>query len=110
LRYKEGKPDYTREQLKNNWEYWYAVVKVLKFFSPWGKKELERILAEEAAGLEAFVLELAGAEPGITLLEYIYGRFADLGIYSLELEDEEITPCVTAGSGGREIMLMPDDI
>jgi len=97
----EGKPDYSKEQLKNNWEYFYAVVKVLKFFSPRGKEELERVLAEEAADLEAFVLELAGAEPDITLLEYIYGRFADLGIY--KLEDEKITPCVTSWSGDGDI-------
>ena len=77
----ENKIDYTREQLKNDYDYWHAVVNVFKFFSP-QNEEMKKLLAEEALSLEAFVLEAAGAGPGITLLNYIYGRFADMGIYT----------------------------
>ena len=88
-------PDYT-------WDYWNPVVKVFKLFSPKGKEEMGRILAQEAAGLEAFVLEAAGASPGITLLDYIYQRFSDMGVY--RQKNSNVTRCVTAGDVPRDII------
>jgi len=72
--FKDGKTDYTREKLRNDWDYWRAVIDTLKLK---GKERLDIILAQEAASLEAFVLENANARPGITLIEYIIENFIE---------------------------------
>ena len=79
--FKDKNQEYSKEDLKNNWKYWHALARMLKLFSFAGKKKMEKVLAEEAADLEAFVLKTAGVKTGISLFEYIYMRFEQLGIY-----------------------------
>jgi hypothetical protein len=78
---KQDKPDYSRQELEKNWTYWDAIVRMLKYFSAHGKEDAEKILAEESACLEAFVLKMAGAESGISLMEYLYACFERIGIF-----------------------------
>jgi hypothetical protein len=57
---------------------------LVRFFSPGGSRRHEDILAEEAAKLESFVLNLATwGQPkryNNSLREFIYRRFEELGI------------------------------
>jgi hypothetical protein len=78
--FKKNNLDYSKDDLKNEWRYWEAVVRILKNFSVNGRIGMDNILDKESTNLEAFVLEIAGTNH-MTLLEYIYSRFAELGVY-----------------------------
>jgi hypothetical protein len=83
--YKRNKDEtYTRKDMKDDWTYWDNMICLVRFFSPKGSKRQADILAEEAAKLESFVLNLATwGKPGRyhnSLREFIYRRFEELGI------------------------------
>jgi hypothetical protein len=84
--YRKGKAEtYSREDMKKDWTYWENLVYLVRYFSPkGGSKRHTAILAEEAIGLESFVLNLAArGKPqryNNSLREFIYRRFQEIGL------------------------------